>query len=117
MTDAEACLATLRVNSPDATLRLVFADWFDEHAQPERAAFIRVHGCMPPTDNDHRDPPTLSVELRLQVKDLWRTESPALAPTPLQQTIVGEFLQKAEKPAQVRLTADAGTPTIISRRS
>src|SRR4051812_9653540 len=27
---------------PDDAVRLVFADWLDEHGQPERAEFIRV---------------------------------------------------------------------------
>jgi uncharacterized protein (TIGR02996 family) len=41
MTDA-ALLAAIRAAPDDDAPRLVYADWLDEHGQPERAEFIRV---------------------------------------------------------------------------
>ncbi len=39
---AKAFLDDIAANSDDDTPRLIFADWLDEHDQPERAAFIRA---------------------------------------------------------------------------
>lgn len=42
MSDREAFIAKI-IDDPDSdTPRLVFADWLDEHGEPERAEFIRV---------------------------------------------------------------------------
>src|SRR5262245_2184200 len=40
--DAEALWAAVLANPEDDAPRLVYADWLDEHGQPERAAFIRL---------------------------------------------------------------------------
>ena len=37
-----AFLAAICANPADDTPRLVYADWLDEHGQPERAEFVRV---------------------------------------------------------------------------
>lgn len=42
MTEREALLRAICDNPDDDTPRLVFADWLDEHGEPERAEFIRV---------------------------------------------------------------------------
>ena len=42
MTDAAALLAAIRHAPDDDAPRLVYADWLEEHGQPERAEFIRV---------------------------------------------------------------------------
>lgn len=42
MTDRHAFLAAIKANPDDDTPRLVFADWLDEHGEPERAAMLRV---------------------------------------------------------------------------
>lgn len=42
MTDRAALLAAVYANPADDAPRLVFADWLDEHGEPERAEFIRV---------------------------------------------------------------------------
>jgi uncharacterized protein (TIGR02996 family) len=44
VSDAQAFLAAIRASPADDLPRLVYADWLDEHGQPERAEFIRV-GC------------------------------------------------------------------------
>lgn len=42
MSDATALLAAIRAAPEDDAPRLVYADWLEEHGQPERAEFIRV---------------------------------------------------------------------------
>ena len=42
MSDATALLAAIRAAPDDDAPRLIYADWLDEHGQPERAEFIRV---------------------------------------------------------------------------
>src|SRR5947199_487789 len=42
MNERDALLRAICANPDDDTSRLVFADWLDEHAEPERAEFIRV---------------------------------------------------------------------------
>src|SRR5262245_38829145 len=42
MSDCAALLAAIREAPDDDAPRLVYADWLDEHGQPERAEFIRV---------------------------------------------------------------------------
>jgi uncharacterized protein (TIGR02996 family) len=42
MTEREALLAAVCEHPDDDTPRLVFADWLDEHGEPDRAEFIRV---------------------------------------------------------------------------
>src|SRR5262245_17812978 len=42
MPDADAFLAAIRAAPADDAPRLVYADWLDDHGQPERAEFIRV---------------------------------------------------------------------------
>ena len=41
---AEGLLNDIRANPGDDTLRLVYADWLDDHGDPARAEFIRA-GC------------------------------------------------------------------------
>ena len=48
MSDREAFLRAIRANPDDDTTRLVFADWLDEHGEPERAEFIRVQCELEP---------------------------------------------------------------------
>jgi uncharacterized protein (TIGR02996 family) len=42
MSDEKALLAAIWAHPHDDTPRLVFADWLQEHEQPERAEFIRI---------------------------------------------------------------------------
>src|SRR5687768_1025238 len=42
MGEREALLRTVCENPDDDLPRLVFADWLDEHGEPERAEFIRI---------------------------------------------------------------------------
>ena len=40
--EAAAFLAAIAANPDDDTPRLIFADWLEEHGEPERAEFVRV---------------------------------------------------------------------------
>lgn len=42
MTAEQAFLQVIGENPADDTPRLIFADWLEEHGQPERAEFIRI---------------------------------------------------------------------------
>ena len=42
MNEGEALLAAILASPDDDTPRLVYADWLDEHDEPERAEFIRL---------------------------------------------------------------------------
>lgn len=42
MTDHEAFLAAIKANRDDDAPRLVYADWLQEHGEPERAELIRL---------------------------------------------------------------------------
>lgn len=42
MSDREAFVSAIAANPDDDLLRLVFADWLEEHGDPERAEFIRT---------------------------------------------------------------------------
>src|SRR5262245_33286356 len=48
MSDRDTFLRAIRANPDDDTLRLVFADWLDEHNDPARAEFIRVQVELEP---------------------------------------------------------------------
>jgi uncharacterized protein (TIGR02996 family) len=46
MSDEAALLAAIQAHPDEDTPRLMYADWLDEHGQPERAEFIRLQ-CAP----------------------------------------------------------------------
>ena len=51
MSDASALLAAIRAAPEDDAPRLVYADWLEEHGQPERAEFIRAQCELARTEN------------------------------------------------------------------
>jgi uncharacterized protein (TIGR02996 family) len=66
MTHDEAFLLAIIEDPDDDAPRLVYADWLEEHGQPERAAFIRVQcelAHLP--EGDPRRPELVSREWRL----------------------------------------------------
>jgi uncharacterized protein (TIGR02996 family) len=79
MSDREALMRAICENPDDDTPRLVFADWLDEHGEPERAEFIRVQ-----IEADRQQPFTIPwFKLNKRGKQLldthelrWRTEVP-----------------------------------------
>jgi uncharacterized protein (TIGR02996 family) len=52
VTPDDAFLQSIIENPEDDTPRLVYADWLDEHGQPERAEFIRVQCELDKTGED-----------------------------------------------------------------
>ena len=42
MSEEEAFLEALKANPADDTTRLVYADWLDEHDQPQKAEYLRL---------------------------------------------------------------------------
>jgi uncharacterized protein (TIGR02996 family) len=57
----EAFLADICEHPDDDAPRLIYADWLDEHGQPERAEFIRVQIELARLPEDARQRPTLEV--------------------------------------------------------
>jgi len=51
MSDATALLAAVRAAPEDDAPRLVYADWLEEHGQPDRAEFIRVQCALARRDD------------------------------------------------------------------
>jgi uncharacterized protein (TIGR02996 family) len=43
-----ALLAAIHTNPREDSVRLVYADWLDEHDRPEQAAFLRLAATAPP---------------------------------------------------------------------
>jgi uncharacterized protein (TIGR02996 family) len=70
MSDAAALLAAIRAAPDDDAPRLIYADWLDEHGQPERAEFIRVQ-----IELDRNE----STKLRLRESDLLAEHHDAFA--------------------------------------
>src|SRR5215470_6533504 len=61
----------------DDTPRLVFADWLDEHDQPERAEFIRLQvrlTAMPEWNDEHRRIMERESELLRVHRAAWAVE-------------------------------------------
>jgi uncharacterized protein (TIGR02996 family) len=56
---AEAFLADIREQPEDDTPRLVYADWLDDHGEPDRADFIRVQIDLARMDSDDERRPEL----------------------------------------------------------
>jgi uncharacterized protein (TIGR02996 family) len=59
MTSHEAFLQAITEDPDDDTPRLVYADWMEEHGQPERAELIRVQCRLAQTPSDDPERPTL----------------------------------------------------------
>jgi uncharacterized protein (TIGR02996 family) len=76
MTDDLALLAAIRAAPDDDAPRLVYADWLDEHDQPERAEFIRVQCELARRD----DPALRRREVELLAKHHDALAGPLAAP-------------------------------------
>ncbi len=72
MTDREALLTTIYENPEVDAPRLIFADWLDEHGQPDWAEFIRIQVEMRNERRTHdRITPRLD-ELFLRQKEMFK---------------------------------------------
>ena len=89
-TDAEALLRAVCAAPGDDAPRLVFADYLDEHGEPERAEFVRIqceltriesadHGDCGGTDSRWPCPLCQSGDaLRRRERELWAIVRPQL---------------------------------------
>jgi uncharacterized protein (TIGR02996 family) len=69
MSDREAFLRAIWDRPHDDLPRLIYADWLDEHGEPERAEFIRVQCELESADL----PPPRRAQLQARERDLrWR---------------------------------------------
>lgn len=84
MTNEKAFLVVIIDKPDDDSLRLLFADWFDEHGQSDRAEFIRLQVRMAQRP-DAPEWPDLSGRaknlLRAHAKE-WGPTSPGAVGTP-----------------------------------
>jgi uncharacterized protein (TIGR02996 family) len=75
MTPDEAFLQDIIAHPDDDTARLIYADWLDEHGQPERGEFIRVQCALASlSEEDDRRWPLLAREKALLAahEEEWR---------------------------------------------
>jgi uncharacterized protein (TIGR02996 family) len=68
MTHDEAFLAAIAAEPADDTHRLVYADWLEEHDNPERAEFIRVQCALARNSDGKGDLPAREIA-RLKVRE------------------------------------------------
>jgi uncharacterized protein (TIGR02996 family) len=74
MSDEDALLRAIHANPDDDTPRLVYADWLDEHGQPERAEFIRVQVQIAVSNNEPEGAYQRQSELRAAHEKTWTAE-------------------------------------------
>jgi uncharacterized protein (TIGR02996 family) len=66
MSDEAAFLRTIQANPADTTAKLVYADWLDDHGEPERAEYLRLIAHGTPDEAQKR-------ELESRVGSRWRS--------------------------------------------
>ena len=74
MSDGDALLAAIRAHPGEDTPRLAYADWLDEHGDPDRAAFIRVQvetGHLPDGDAGCAEREDVARRLLAAHRDAW----------------------------------------------
>src|SRR5437763_14959052 len=71
MADRDAFLRAIWDRPHDDAPRLIYADWLDEHGDPERAEFIRL------TTGSAAGPAARVEELLARNGDRWRAEVPS----------------------------------------
>jgi uncharacterized protein (TIGR02996 family) len=79
---SEPFLGAICENPADDAPRLVYADWLDEHGEPDRAEFIRVQIRLARADETGEDPGRLKARervLRTRGESGWRKELPSLS--------------------------------------
>src|SRR5262245_52813485 len=67
-TEEESFLRTIRCEPHDDAPRLVFADWLEEHGEPERAEYIRLQCALANLAADDPQRP----DLAKREKQLWQ---------------------------------------------
>jgi uncharacterized protein (TIGR02996 family) len=85
--DRAAFLRAIAANPDDDLPRLVYADWLDEHGEPERAEFIRLQCELARLPRDDPRWP----ELTARQDALWAAHSKAWCPPPARDFYFGQF--------------------------
>jgi uncharacterized protein (TIGR02996 family) len=83
--DRAAFLAAIRDNPEDDLPRLIYADWLEEHGEPQRAEFIRVQcelARLPRRDARRTELERRARELLECYEDAWRADLPVTYSTP-----------------------------------
>src|SRR5690242_12658735 len=75
MSDEKALLSAIWAHPHEDTPRLVYADWLQEHGQPERAEFIRVQIELARLGEWDESPRKTELEKREEV--LWKKHAKA----------------------------------------
>jgi len=71
VSEHDALLATIAMNPDEDASRLVYADWLDEHGDPERAEFIRAQIAEHPNAHTKDDlPPAQVAALAVRKREL-----------------------------------------------
>ncbi|MDB5313612.1 MAG: hypothetical protein JWO38_7814 [Gemmataceae bacterium] len=106
MTDEQRTfLAAIRANPDDDTPRLVYADWLEEHGDPDRAAFIRVQCELEPIRNrpDHPRAAVLRAREKVLFDRHWQEWIGQLARTEFYEVKPPIFRRGIADAAVVRL--------------
>ncbi len=77
MSDEAAFLAALKANPADDTARLVYADWLDEHGEPQKAEYLRLIAKLAIENENIAEHPSVP-RVSTLAKDLpadWRSAS------------------------------------------
>jgi uncharacterized protein (TIGR02996 family) len=97
MSEEEALLQAIHANPDDDTPRLVYADWLDEHGQPERAGFIRVQIELDARDDyssdEHHKLFVRELSLSSKHEEKWAAQLSQFADAIDDQRIVVEFVR------------------------
>jgi uncharacterized protein (TIGR02996 family) len=74
VSDEAAFLAALKANPADDLTRLVYADWLDEHAEPQKAEYLRLVAALAQPDFNHNAAEGARyLELTARLPEEWRT--------------------------------------------
>lgn len=75
MPDDISLVQTIFAHPDDLTPRLIYADWLEEHGEPERAEFLRLQcelGRLPRDDPQRSDLEARESQLLMQYERAWR---------------------------------------------
>ncbi|MBN9121372.1 MAG: TIGR02996 domain-containing protein [Planctomycetes bacterium] len=91
--------AAIVAHADEDTPRLAYADWLDEHGDPDRAAFIRAQ-CrlaeMPPDAPDWYELLEQESDLAARLHDRF----PSLRPTPPERFYFGTYFPRTDEEPQ-----------------
>ena len=114
MTTEESLLAAIWAEPHDDTPRLAYADWLQEHDQPERAEFIRAQCAVAPLDEWDERYPALEKRQAALLKKFgaaWRKGLPRpVADEPFRRGFLAPAQRRATTTKFGRLSAAALAP-------